>query len=125
MPSVTKGSSFCEKQRGLITPERRGIGIAVGDQPEGYSIPEILLVYPEDCEYVTIKETNLTFCKLREKFASRQSIFYAISRNNKLYTLTLSIEGGRQREGYYLPEDEIRDELNIFNQMLSTFKFFE
>lgn len=104
-----------------VTPERRFIQAGVINHIEGYSIPEILLVQPTNCKDIVVG--NIKFCRLKEKFASRQSTFYALSRNNKVYFLRLDIEGGRQREGYYLPESQFQNELNVFNQMLSTFKF--
>lgn len=103
------------------TPERRFIQVGAMDFLEGYSISQILLSEQKDCENVTMG--SIKFCKLEEKFISKQSIVYAVSKNNKIYFLRLDIEGGRQKEGYYLPKSEIQDELNIFNQMLSTFKF--
>ncbi len=110
-----------------VTPERRFIQVGVEDLPEGYSLSNIsgiLLMEPKDCEWETIKITNLTFCKLEEKFFSRHSLFYVIVKNNKVYFLQLLIEGERVKSGNF-PEIEFQKELDIFQKMLSTFRFIE
>lgn len=104
-----------------ITPERRQIQVGAFNLPEGYSVSEILLLSPTDCENVIVGD--IEFCKLEEKFAGRQSIFYTVSRDSKVYFLRLDIAGSRQEEDYYLPESEFQEELDVFSQMLSTFKF--
>ena len=45
------------------------------------------------------------------------------SKQSKIVSFYLKISGGRQRMDYYLPTSEVAPELQIFNQILSTFKF--
>lgn len=105
------------------TPEKRVIVASVLDNPEGFSIPTVLLGHPATCEYIEV--SNLLFCKLTEKFEAVYTISYSFSKAEKIYSLRLLISGGRQRMDYYLPDEEIASELKIFNQMLSTFRFLE
>ena len=111
-------------QTAPITPEKRFIQVGAMNYLEGYSFSQMLPALSpgaKGCE--NVKMGSIEFCKIEEKFATVQSIVYAVSQNNKIYFLKLYIGGGRQKGGYYLPESEIQNELNIFNQMLPTFKF--
>jgi hypothetical protein len=40
-------------------------------------------------------------------------------------TAIFQVRGGRQRMDYYIPDKEFEPEFNVFNQMLSTFRFLE
>ena len=100
-----------------VSPEKVDvvIEIDVDNNPEGYSIPMALFGKPMTCENVKIG--NLIFCKLakkREKPKDVDILSYSLSKNNEIYTIGMV---------YNLPESEIQPEFEIFNQMLSTFRF--
>jgi len=110
------------------TPEKKYIGIVVKENPNNLPTPEFILGKPIACEYISISYLLPRFCKLTEKFEGIQEIIYAtdvlpITGPEIVYALTLRIEGGRQRMDYYLSEEEIKPELDILNQMLSTIEF--
>jgi Sec-independent protein translocase protein TatA len=67
------------------------------------------------------------FCKVAYKGGEGrqivQSIEYVIVKGKYQYNIALWIIGGRQTREHYLPENEFQQELKIFSQMLSTFKF--
>jgi len=61
------------------------------------------------------------------KFEAERNLSYIVINDEKTRQgyLTLSIHHGRQTGIEYLPNKEIQPELNILNQMLSTFRFIE
>lgn len=77
-----------------------------------------------------VKFNGLEFCKVINKGGTdsnpskgTQVITYSIINDNSGYKITLNVIGGRQTTSYYLPESEFKYELNIIEQMISTFKF--
>jgi hypothetical protein len=87
------------------------------NKQEGYSTSMILFGKEITCENVEIGD--LIFCKLvkkPEKANVMDIISYSLSKNDKIYTVAIYHD---------LPESEIQIEFEIFNQMLSTFRFIE
>jgi len=74
-----------------------------------------------------VKINEKEFYKSEERFEGVRDIVYAIANKDEseIGWITLSIRYGRQRMDYYIPDEEVKPELQIFNQMLSTFKFLE
>lgn len=93
------------------------IEVNIVKKQEGYSTSMILFGEEITCENVEIGD--LIFCKLvkkPEKANVMDIISYSLSKNDKIYTIAIY---------YDLPETEIQPEFEIFNQMLSTFRFSE
>lgn len=67
------------------------------------------------------------FYKSEESFEGVRTIMYAVANNDnyKVGRISLSIAEGRQRMDYYLSDDQIKPELDIFNKILSSFDFVE
>jgi len=63
----------------------------------------------------------------REKFEGIHSKEFCILSDDesKIGVVAFQVRHGRQRMDYYIPEKEFEPEFNVFNQMLSTFKFSE
>jgi hypothetical protein len=70
---------------------------------------------------------NKEFYKSEEGFEAIRDIRYAIANegNTRIGWITLSIRYGRQRMDYYIPDEELKPELEGFNKILSTFRFLD
>jgi hypothetical protein len=76
---------------------------------------------------IPITINGRTFYADEEGFEGIRDKKYAIASDDGslIGWITLSIRHGRQRMDYYVPDEEFEPEWDIFNSMLSTFKFLE
>jgi hypothetical protein len=75
-----------------------------------------------------VKLNGLEFCKTISKSTEMankalQSFDYFTVNGNFSYDIGLYVYDGRQTENYFIPESEFKYELNVLQQMVSTFKF--
>lgn len=96
-------------------PELSENGVPLGGGPKGG------MVLPET--YVGDRK----FYKDSSAFEGQKELIYFTFNDTKekIAIISFIVRGGRQRMDYYIPEDENKPELNIFNQILSTFKFID
>jgi hypothetical protein len=105
--------------------------------PKEKRIPEdvwvIVNCFPKEKGYTDQRGKNLlplcSFGKFNlaktEKFKGIYSKEFCTlsSDGSQIGVVRFEIRGGRQTMDYYLPDKEFEPELNVFNQMLSTFRF--
>jgi len=86
---------------------------------EEYSIPMMFVGLGKDIACENVEINGLTFCKLikkSEKSNVADILIYAVSKDNEVYSIGIY---------NWLPESEVQTEFEIFNEMVSTFRFIE
>lgn len=111
------------KPRSKKIPENINISIYVAQKDSKLSMCMQLFQHPGECEYKRINNNNFLFGS--ERFEGARVDNYLLEKNEYLYMIEFLIGDGRQGMTYYISDSELNDELQVLNQILSTFKFIE
>ena len=110
-----------------VKPEEIFISVIASTQrPKDWSLGEWLAQIPgEQCDSEKVSN-DLKWCEIATyQFEAVRQDSYGITKDDTDYIINFNVSHGRQRMDYYLSDEELSEEINTLNQILSTFRFIE